>query len=83
VDPALARRQIQGCRAEDVEAVLAEAAGFGLQGSELGPAAGGSQANAAPQATSTGYISASPAPSPQEVNEPGPAPAGTGASPNP
>ena len=29
--------QIQGCRAEDLEAVLVEAAGFGLQGSELRP----------------------------------------------
>jgi hypothetical protein len=35
--------QIQGCRAEDIEAVLVEAAGFGLQGSELGPVAGGAQ----------------------------------------
>ncbi|HZW31241.1 MAG TPA: carboxypeptidase regulatory-like domain-containing protein [Isosphaeraceae bacterium] len=36
--------QIQGCRAEDIEAVLVEAAGFGLQGSELGAAAGGARA---------------------------------------
>jgi len=35
--------QIQGCRAEDVDTVLVQAAGFGLQGSELSPAAGGSQ----------------------------------------
>ncbi len=36
--------QIQGCRAEDIEAVWVEAAGFGLQGSELGPAVGGVRA---------------------------------------
>ena len=33
--------QILGCRAEDIEAVQVEAAGFGLQGSELGAEAGG------------------------------------------
>ena len=31
--------EIQGCRAEDIDAVLVEAAGFGLQGSELGAGA--------------------------------------------
>ena len=35
--------QMQGCRAEDVEAVWVEAAGFGRQGSELHPGAGGAQ----------------------------------------
>ncbi|HEX3448458.1 MAG TPA: hypothetical protein VHS97_09410, partial [Isosphaeraceae bacterium] len=33
--------QMHGCRAEDVEAVWVEAAGFGRQGSELSPGAGG------------------------------------------
>ena len=33
--------QIQGCRAEDIEAVSVEVAGLGLQGSVLGPAVGG------------------------------------------
>ncbi len=36
--------QIKGCRAEDIEAVWVEAAGFGRQGSELGAAAGGARA---------------------------------------
>ena len=35
--------QIKGCRAEDIEAVRVEAAGFGRQGSELGAAAGGAR----------------------------------------
>ena len=36
--------QIKGCRAEDIDSVLIEAAGFGLQVSELGADAGGGQA---------------------------------------
>ncbi len=36
--------EIRGCRAEEIDAVLVEAAGFGRQGSELGAGAGGARA---------------------------------------
>jgi hypothetical protein len=51
--------EIQGCRAEDIEAVLVEAAGFGLQGSELGRAVGGVHAIALkPAGRLTGRVQA-------------------------